>query len=126
MLSKNAVALLEALPYRPDAGWRVNILPFGSIYWEDEMPSLRDLSDKQDDMLIIHAMFGIRLKLWGREVPDAQEQRLWDAVRSQAPRWALFHRLSLNEEQKQARAEAERQVEREFECLSDDSDNEPV
>jgi len=126
MLSEKAVALLADLPYRPDAEWGVNILPFGSIYWKDEMPSLRDLVDKQDDMLIIHAMFGIRLKLWDREVLNAQDQGLWDAVKSQVPHWALFHRLNLNEEQKQARKEAERQVDREFESLSDDSDNAPV
>ena len=125
MLSEKAVALLAALPYRPDAEWAVNILPFGSIYWKDEMPSLGDL-DKPDDMLIIHAMFGIRLKLWDREVLNAQDQRLWNAVKSQVPYWALFRRLNLNEEQKQARKEAEQQVEREFESLSDDSDNTPV
>jgi hypothetical protein len=123
MLSKNAVALLAALPYRPDAEWGVNILPFGSIYWKDEMPPLADLIDKQDDMLIIHAMFGIRLKLWDHEVMNVEDQQLWDAVKSQVPRWALFHRLNLNEEQIRARKEAEQQVEREFEGLSDDSDN---
>jgi hypothetical protein len=126
MLSEKAAALLAALPYRPEAEWKVNILPFGSIYWTDEMPSLRDLFDKQDDMLIIHAMFGVRLKLWDGEVLNAQDQRLWDAVKSQVPHWALFRRLNLNDEQKQARKEAERQVEREFESLSDDSDNAPV
>ncbi len=87
------------------------------------MPPLRDLVDKQQDMLIIHAMFGIRLKLWDGEVLNAQDQPLWDAVKDQVPQWALFHRLNLNEGQKQARKEAERQVEREFESLSDDSDN---
>lgn len=76
MLSEEAVALLAALPCRPNAEWRVNILPFGSVYWTDEMPSLGDLLDKQDDMLIIHAMFGIRLKLWDGEVLNAQDQRL--------------------------------------------------
>jgi hypothetical protein len=126
MLSEKAVALLAALPYRPDAEWGVNILPFGSIYWKDEMPSLRDLVEKQDDMLIIHAMFGIRLKLWDREVLNAQDQRSWDAVKGQVPHWVLFHRLNLNEEQEQAREEAERQVEREFESLSDNCDNAPV
>ena len=28
-------------------------------------------------MLIIHAMFGIRLRLWDGEVLNAQDQRLW-------------------------------------------------
>ena len=58
MLSKKAIVLLTALSYRDDAKWEVNILPFGSIYWTDEMPSF-DLLDKLDDMFIIHAMFGI-------------------------------------------------------------------
>src|ERR1044071_7578907 len=126
MLSEKGVALLASLSYRRDANWEVNILPFGSIYWTDEMPSVSDLLDKQDDMFIIHAMFGIRLKIWEGEVLSAQDQRLWDAVKSQAPRWALFSRLDLNDEQKRARKEAERQVEREFESLSDDSDDAPV
>ena len=90
------------------------------------MPSLCDLLAQQHDTLVIFAMFGIRLKVWDREVLNAQDQRLWDAVKSQVPDWALFHRLNLNEEQKQAREEAERQVELEFESLSDDSDNAPV
>jgi hypothetical protein len=125
MLSEKAVALLAALPYRPDAEWGVNLLPFGSVYWKDEMPSLQLLSDTPKDMLIIHEMFGIRLKLWDGEVLSAPDQRLWDAVRSQVPQWALFHRLNLNDEQKQARKEAERQVELEFESLPDDSDAAP-
>jgi hypothetical protein len=122
MLSEKAVALLAAFSYRPDAAWGVNILPFGSIYWKDEMPSLADLIDNQDDMLIIHAMFGIRMKLWDHELLNAQDQRLWDAVKSQVPRWALFQRLKLDEEQKRARKEAEQQVEREFKSLFDDPD----
>jgi hypothetical protein len=59
-------------------------------------------------------------------VLTAEDQRLWDAVKSQVPYWALFRRLNLSEEQKQARKEAEWQVEREFESLSDGSDNAPV
>jgi hypothetical protein len=103
ILSEEAIALLAALPYQPDAEWNVNILPFGTFYWTDEMPSLRDLFNKQDDMLIINAMFGIRLKLWNGEILNAEDQRLWDAVKGQVPHWALFRRLNLDDEQKQAR-----------------------
>ena len=123
MLSEKAVALLAALPYRPDAKWAVNILPFGSIYWEDEMPLLADLLDKQQDMSIIHGMFGVRLKLWDGQALDTQDQQLWDAVKRQVPQWALFHRLNLNDEQKHARQEAEDQIAREFESWSDDPDS---
>jgi hypothetical protein len=123
MLSEKAVALLAVLPYRPDAKWAVNILPFGSIYWEDEMPLLADLLDKQQDMSIIHGMFGVRLKLWDGQALDTQDQQLWDAVKRQVPQWALFHRLNLNDEQKHARQEAEEQVAREFDSWSDDPDS---
>jgi len=63
MLSEKAVALLAGLAYRPDADWGINFLPFGSIYCHDEMPAAGDFFDQPDDMLIIHAIFGIRLKL---------------------------------------------------------------
>jgi len=43
MLTEKAVAVLTALVYRPDADWEVNILPFGSIFWNDEMPAIGDL-----------------------------------------------------------------------------------
>jgi len=120
MLSEKAVALLTALPYRPDAEWGINFLPFGSIYWHDEMPAVGDLFDQADDMLIIHAMFGIRLKLWDCEVLNAQDQQLWDATKRQVPDWALFKRLNLSDEQRLARKKAERQVEKEFESFGDE------
>jgi len=111
------VAVLSALPFRPDAEWEVNILPFGSIYWMDEMPAIGDLFDKADDMVIIFKMFGIRIKLWDGMVLNIQDRQLWDAIRHQVPDWALFKRLSLSQEQQAARERAERQVEQEFESL---------
>jgi hypothetical protein len=122
MLSERAVALLATLAYRPDADWGINFLPFGSIYWNDEMPAAGDLFDRPDDMLMIHAMFGIRLQLWNGEVLNAQDQQLWDAVRHQAPQWALFKRLNLSREQQRARDVAERQVQQEFESVRSENE----
>jgi hypothetical protein len=124
MLSREVVVLLIALTYRSDARWKVNILPFGSIFWEDEMPSLGDLLDKPEDLAIINNMFAIRIQLWDSVAPAPQDQQLWDSVKSQVPRWSLFQRIQLNDEQKQARKEAEYQVEQEFEGLSAGSDTE--
>jgi hypothetical protein len=76
MFSERMVRVLSALPFRPDAEWEVNILPFGSIYWKDEMPAIGDVFDKVDDMVIIFKMFGIRLKLWDGEVLNIQERQL--------------------------------------------------
>ena len=116
MLSKRMVAVLSALPYRADAEWGVNILPFGSVYWKDEMPEMRDMLDMQD-MRTVFRMFGIRLQLWDNEVPNAEDRQLWDTVKGQVPEWALFKRLSLSDEQKAAREKAEQHVHQEFESL---------
>jgi hypothetical protein len=122
MLSEKIVAVLAALPYQSDAEWEVNILPFGSIYWKDEMPAIDDLFDRPDDMALIFAVFGMRLRLWDGEVLNDQDQRLWDAVKHEVPDWALFKRLSLSDEQRIAREQAERQVRQEFEFLGADHD----
>ena len=123
MLSEKIVAVITAMPYQSDAEWEVNILPFGSVYWKDEMPAIGDLFDKPDDMAIIFKIFGMRIKLWDGEALNAEDQQLWDAVKDQVPNWALFKRLSLSEEQRLAREKAERQVEQEFESLGSDSDS---
>jgi hypothetical protein len=122
MLSENIIAVLAAMPYQPDAEWEVNILPFGSVFWKDEMPAIRDLFDRPEDMGIIHAMFGLRLKIWDGEILSPQDQELWDAVRRQVPQWALFKRLSLSDEQRLAREKAERQVEQAFESCGPEHD----
>ena len=122
MLSEKIVAVLAALPYQPDAEWEVNILPFGSIFWKDEMPAIVDLFDRPEDMAIIHAMFGIRLKIWDGVALEAQDQQLWNAVKRQVPQWALFERLRLTDEQMLAREKAERQVEQAFESSGPEHD----
>jgi hypothetical protein len=121
MLSERMVAVLSAVPYRPDAEWGVNILPSGSVYWKDEMPEMRDLLDIQD-MTTVFRIFGIRLQLWDNEVLNAEDRQLWDAVKRQVPDWALFKRLRLSDEQRAAREKAEQQVQREFESLGADHD----
>jgi hypothetical protein len=121
MLSERMVAVLSALPYRPDSEWEVCILPFGSVYWKDEMPEIRDMLDTQDRTTVLR-MFGIRLQLWDNEVLNAEDRQLWDAVQRQVPDWALFKRLSLSDEQRAAREQAEQQVQQEFESLGADQD----
>ena len=130
MLSERMVAVLSALPYRPNAEWEVNILPFGSIYWKDELPELRDMLGRpelrdmlgREDMLTVFRMFGIRLQLWDNEALSAEDRQLWDAVQCQVPDWALFKRLNLSDEQRAARERAEQQVQQEFESLAADHD----
>jgi len=115
MLSEKTVKALTNLKYRSDSDWSVNILPFGSIFWHDEMLKMADLLEQEGDSLIIHRMFAIRIKIWDGEVLDDQERKIWDSVKLQLPDWALFKRLTLSPEQKLAREQAERQVEQAFE-----------
>jgi hypothetical protein len=122
MFTEKTVAVLAALEYRPDADWDVNILPFGSVFWNDEMPAIASLFERQDDISILFTMFGMRLKLWDGETLNAADRELWDAVQRQVPHWALFKRLSLSDEQRVAREQAERQVEQSFESLGAEQD----
>lgn len=123
---KKAIKVLSAQQFDPVSDWAVNFLPFGSIYWKDEWPEalLAELFEQVDDLSIIHAMFGMRLKIWNGEVLSAQDRALWDAVERQVPKWALFKRLALSDEQRCAREEAERLVEKEFNSLGADGDPE--
>lgn len=95
MLSEKAIKALSIQQFDPDSDWEVNLLPFGSINWEDEWPEtlLAELFGQVDDLSIIHAMFEMRLKIWNGEALNAQDRALWDGVKLQVPKWALFERL---------------------------------
>jgi hypothetical protein len=115
ILSEKAVAVLAGLKYRPEAGWVANLHPLGSIVWNDEMPDSNERFQlPRHDMSTIIFMFAARRKLWDGKVLDAQEQQLWDAVKQEVPEWIFFRRLTLSDEEKAAREEADRQIEEEF------------
>lgn len=118
-LSQKAVSLLTALRYEPSAAWGVNVVPFGSVFWLDEMPSMAELFESTGDALLIHSMFAFRLKLWDGHGLNAEDQELWDSVQAQVPDWPFFKRLHLQNEQKQAREQAELQVLQAFESFSE-------
>jgi hypothetical protein len=117
MLSEKSVAMLAARTYQSDSDWGINILPLGSIYWHDELPDTLDLFKRPEDMSFIYEMFAIRFKLWDGEALCAQDRDMWNAVQQQVPNWALFNWLSLSDEQKLARENAEQQVEKEIESF---------
>lgn len=122
MLSEKTVSILAGMPYQPDAEWEVNILRFGTFCWKDEIPAIRELFGRPEDMGVIHAMFGMRLKIWDGEALNHRDQELWDAVKRQVPQWALFRRLSLTDKQRLGREKAERLVEQAFEDFGREHD----
>jgi hypothetical protein len=109
-LSQKAVLILSALKYDPSAGWGINVAPFGSIFWHDEMPDPFELCENAGDQVLINSMFALRLRTWDGQALTVEDQRLWDSVKAQVPDWAFFKRLFLTNEQKQAREEAETEV----------------
>jgi hypothetical protein len=124
MLKPKTVQHLAAMPYRADAEWLVNILPFGGVYWSDEMPDPKEMIFfNPNDQAVILRMFSIRVKLWDQTALSFDEREEWDCVRSQVPSWPLFQRLELSEAQRIERARAQMQMEQEFERLDEDGPN---
>jgi len=118
-LSQKAVLILSAMHYDPNAGWGFNVTEFGSIFWHDELPDPFALCQNRDDISLIYSMFALRLNIWDGHALTAEDQRLWDSVKAQVPDWALFKRLLLTKQQKQARKDAETEVEFFWTCLEE-------
>jgi hypothetical protein len=72
----------------------------GGIYWEDELPDIHYLSKiPEDDRDQILRVFGIRILLWKDEPLAIAERQFWDAMQSQIPDWAVFHRQQISAEE---------------------------
>lgn len=123
VLTDAIIELLRGLPARADARRMVSLIPLGSIYWEDEMPDFLDLAKlSEHERNTIWRIFAIRFIVWDSEELSADDQAFWDAARADVPTWALFHRLVLTTDDRDARRNAERDIEKEFEALFGSAD----
>lgn len=123
MLSPNTLAYLSTLTYRTDAKRQVCILPLGSIYWDDEMPPIRELVRVPEaDREQVLRVFALRITIWNGETLSDEDQRFWDSVRSAAPNWAIFQRLELSPGDQREREEAEQACAKEFKEFLADAD----
>ncbi len=123
-LSEATVAILGGLHFRAEARRMVSLIPLGSIYWEDEMPdylSLMKLSE--DEKNAVWRLFAIRFKIWDSERLSAEDESFWESARSDVPDWALFFRLTLSADDREARRQTEAEVEKEFESFFGDADH---
>jgi hypothetical protein len=118
ILSKETVAQLSTLKYRPDAERKVSILPLGSIYWDDELPPPKKLvALPEADRKSVLRAFAIRFKLWDHQPLSDEDRTFWQRLHLLAPDWAIFRRLVLSEDDRRAREKAERECGRGFEEL---------
>ncbi|HXB72086.1 MAG TPA: hypothetical protein VNY05_27870 [Candidatus Acidoferrales bacterium] len=123
VLTEAIIARLRKLPARDDARRMVSVIPLGSIYWDDEMPDYLDLAKlSEDERNAMWRLFGIRFKIWDGEVLSTDDQAFWDAARKDVPTWALFHRLALSADDRDACKQAEGDIEKEFEAFFGDAD----
>jgi hypothetical protein len=106
MLTDITLAYLSTLTYHVDAKQGVCVLPLASIHWDDEMPDLSQVPEEDHDQIFL--LFAIRSKLWDEVRLSLDEERLWKQVRSRAPEWALFQRLRLSPDEREAREAIER------------------
>jgi len=111
MLTEATTTMLSALTYRAGAKRRVCVLPLGGIYWDDELPELRELTKiPQGDHGDIFRLLGIRSRLWRGEILSANDQQFWDGMQALVPSWAAFQRTQVSPEDLQADEDAQRET----------------
>lgn len=118
------ISKLSTYSHRPDAKRGVCILPLASVYWEDEMPDVREFvhcSERDREGLL--QLFAIRKNLWDGKELSEEHQALWDTVRSRAPSWALFERLELSPDDQRVRKKTEEACAEDFAAFLAEADN---
>ena len=110
-MSETTLGFLSTLSYRADAELLVCWLPLSGIYWDDEIPDIRQLmSLPKDDRNQIFQLYGIRRRLWKGEFLLEAEQQFWDATYSQVPSWVFFRRQQISDHDQHAQEKAEREA----------------
>jgi len=101
--------MLSVLTYREDAKRQVCLLPLAGIYWDDELPDLRELFKiSEDDREQIFRLFGLRCQVWKGEVLGGEDRQFWENMQSLMPTWAFFERHEVTPEDLQAQDDASR------------------
>jgi hypothetical protein len=122
MLSPEAVALLNGWRFRADAPYRMNIMPFASIYWADELNVFEVVKLPESERNQIWLLFGIRSKIWNRKELSPDETVYWNEARAQLPEWALFERIELSTEDNEARLQMDKEIQLELQDFFKDAD----
>jgi hypothetical protein len=122
-LSPAALSYLSNCIYRPDAARQVCLIPLCGIYWEDEIPSLFELTRLAEyDRLQIFRLFSIRYQLWDGGTLCMEDQKFWGSARMQVPDTPIFQRITLSSADQSAHTEARQSCEQEFEQFFADAD----
>ena len=120
MLSEGALDYLQDLTLQRGAERMACYLPFGGIYWDDELPDFRAFQQLPDkDRNLILRLFFIRFQIWKKQILLDSDQAFWDHAVAEVPHYALFHRLHLNSDDQRKQAQIEMEVQDFFASLQD-------
>src|SRR5271163_2643245 len=123
-LTDVVVGVLNRLTLRPDAARSpIFFIGGGSIFWRDEMPDFdtkRKFSTAEHKM--VNRLFEIRREIWSGAELSPEDEAFWEAARSEAPKWALFQRLSLSEDDRECVKRAEEEGEKILEMMCAEAD----
>lgn len=123
MLSGNAANIIQALAFDAHAETIHCLLPLGSIFWSDELPSLRFLAfNDAADRNAVMRLFAIRINYWNTGEMRPEDKSFWDAAQKQFPNWALFRRMHLTEAERLKHEKVQKQAEDFFDVIISASD----
>jgi hypothetical protein len=98
------LAQFQALQFDAAATIHSNLMPFGSIFWGDEMPPRdeQEFIHHKDCKFALIRLISARKQLWKSGCHTETEQALFAEARKLIPGWPGFSRLSLTPDQRTA------------------------
>lgn len=116
--SSELQTLLQSLTYNPHAQLKAYFVPYGGIYWEDELPEYKILLSLSDqEYLYPFLMLNVRRKLWAHESLSEEEQRQWKFAQEIYPNWPIFKRLHITEDEYQQQLACEESSNQFYEAM---------
>jgi hypothetical protein len=87
------------------------------------MPDFLDLAKlSEDERNMVWRLFSLRFKIWDGQSLSNEDGEFWATARAEVPAWALFHRLELSADDREARKKSEGDIEKEFEEFFGEAD----
>lgn len=98
-LCPECLAQFQGLRFRVDARIQSNLMPFGSIVWDDELPARdeRYFTRHRECNFSLIRLFGLRRHIWLSGSYAGADSKLWRQAQALMPEWPGFGRLKLNE-----------------------------
>jgi len=106
MIPPRAHEYLDGLRFDPHAKRQCCPIPLGGIYWSDEIPDFQTLLRVPDDeRQSIYRLFGIRFRLWAKDVLSSDDDIFWCYCEKAYPQCPILRRSTLGPEDQKAQDE---------------------